>query len=194
MRSLHFLLPEALPEQIIEDIKTMALKFPEEIGVVGGEIGKHSAQDKDLRRSQIRWIDPRTEDTAKLTSLCTNLFVDINREFFGLDIQTIFNIQYTEYLAANKGFYHRHIDSYVGRGEMYDRKLSMTIQLSDSDEYEGGDFEFDNDILANPPDKNILREKGRVLIFPSFLPHKVNPVTKGIRKSLVTWIEGPAWR
>ena len=42
---------------------------------------------------------------------------------------------------------------------MYDRKLSMTIQLSDSDEYEGGDFEFDNDILANPPDKNILREK-----------------------------------
>ena len=70
----------------------------------------------------------------------------------------------------------------------------MTIQLSDSDEYEGGDFEFDNDILANPPDKNILREKGRVLIFPSFLPHKVNPVTKGIRKSLVTWIEGPAWR
>ena len=52
----------------------------------------------------------------------------------------------------------------------------MTIQLSDSDEYEGGDFEFDND----PPDKNILREKGRVLIFPSFLPHK--PVTKGKKK------------
>ena len=52
MRSLHFLLPEVLPDNIIEDIKTMALKFPEEIGVIGGEIGKHSAQDKDLRRSQ----------------------------------------------------------------------------------------------------------------------------------------------
>tara|TARA_B100000927_G_scaffold166209_1_gene133948 strand:- start:12059 stop:12643 length:585 start_codon:yes stop_codon:yes gene_type:complete len=194
MRSLSFLLPEVLPEQIIEDIKTMALKFPEEIGVVGGKIGESTKQEKDIRRSQIRWIDPRTEDTAKLTNLCTNLFVDINREHFGLDIERIFNIQYTEYLAANRGFYHKHIDSLVGRGEMYDRKLSMTIQLSDSDEYEGGDFEFDNDILPDSFDKNIIREKGRVLIFPSFLPHKVNPVTKGIRKSLVTWIEGPAWR
>ena len=194
MRSLSFLLPEVLPEQIIEDIKTMALKFPEEIGVVGGKIGEGTKQEKDIRRSQIRWIDPRTEDTAKLTNLCTNLFVDINREHFGLDIERIFNIQYTEYLAANRGFYHKHIDSLVGRGEMYDRKLSMTIQLSDSDEYEGGDFEFDNDILPDSFDKNIIREKGRVLIFPSFLPHKVNPVTKGIRKSLVTWIEGPAWR
>ena len=188
------MLPEVLPEQIIEDIKTMALKFPEEIGVVGGKIGEGTKQEKDIRRSQIRWIDPRTEDTAKLTNLCTNLFVDINREHFGLDIERIFNIQYTEYLAANRGFYHKHIDSLVGRGEMYDRKLSMTIQLSDSDEYEGGDFEFDNDILPDSFDKNIIREKGRVLIFPSFLPHKVNPVTKGIRKSLVTWIEGPAWR
>ena len=194
MKCVSFLLPEVLPDDIIEDIKTMALKFPEEIGVVGGKIGEDCKQEKDIRRSQIRWIDPRREDTLKLTNLCTNLFVDINREHFGLDIERIFNIQYTEYLAANKGFYHKHIDSFVGRGEMYDRKLSMTIQLSDSDEYEGGDFEFDNDIISDPFDKNIIREKGRVLIFPSFLPHKVNPVTKGIRKSLVTWIEGPAWR
>ena len=70
----------------------------------------------------------------------------------------------------------------------------MTIQLSDSNEYEGGDFEFDNDIVPNNFDKNIIREKGRVLIFLLFLPHKVTPVTKGVRKSLVTWMEGPAWR
>tara|TARA_B100000035_G_C20844323_1_gene484483 strand:+ start:172 stop:738 length:567 start_codon:yes stop_codon:yes gene_type:complete len=188
------MLPEVLPEQIIEDIKIMVLKFPEEIAVVGGTIGKDSKEEKDVRRSQIRWIDPRTEDTAKLTNLCTNLFVDINRQHFGLDIERIFNIQYTEYLAANKGFYHKHIDSFIGRGELYDRKLSMTIQLSDSNEYEGGDFKFEDSIIKEPPDKDILRQKGRVLIFPSFLPHEVSPVTKGIRKSLVTWIEGPAWR
>jgi len=188
------MLEEVLPEYIIEDIKSMALKFPEEIGVVGGAIGEGAKQEKDIRRSQIRWIDPRMEDAKKLTNLCTNLFFDINREHFGLNIEKIFNIQYTEYLATNTGFYNTHIDSFAGKGEMYDRKLSMTIQLSDSNEYEGGDFEFDNDILPNSFDKNIIREKGRVLIFPSFLPHKVKPVTKGIRKSLVTWIEGPAWR
>ena len=188
------MLPEVLPEEIIEDIKIMALKFPEEIGVVGGAIGEANKNDQDIRRSQIRWIEPHIKDTTQLTNLCTNLFFDINREYFGLDIQKIFNIQYTEYLATNKGFYSTHIDSFVGKGEMYDRKLSMTIQLSDSDEYEGCDFEFNSDIIKEPPDRDFLRQKGRVLIFPSFLPHKVNPVTKGIRKSLVTWIEGPAWR
>ena len=85
------------------------------------------------------------------------------------------------------------MDSYLGSGELSDRKLSMTIQLSDSHEYEGGDFKFRDDI-TNLPTKEQLRKKGTVLIFPSFLYHSVQPVTKGIRKSLVTWIEGPAWR
>ena len=166
-------------------------KFPEEIAVVGGEIGKDSKQEKDIRRSQVRWIDPRTEDTAKLTNLCTNLFVDINREHFGLDIERIFNIQYTEYLAANKGFYHRHIDSYVGRGEMYDRKLSMTIQLSDSDEYEGGDFE----IWFGGKKANLVpREKGDVIIFPAFCMHRVKPTTRGERRCLVFWTGGRPFR
>mgnify|MGYP001205851066 CR=1 FL=1 len=85
------------------------------------------------------------------------------------------------------------MDSFLGSGEVSDRKLSMTIQLSDSHEYEGGNFEF-RDHISNIPPKEQLRKKGTVLIFPSFLYHSVQPVTKGTRKSLVTWIEGPAWR
>jgi PKHD-type hydroxylase len=75
---------------------------------------------------------------------------------------------------------------------MNDRKLSITIQLSDSDDYEGGNFILDRQYQQ--PDSKDLRTKGTILVFPSPIKHKVTPVTKGIRKSLVAWVEGPKWR
>ena len=77
---------------------------------------------------------------------------------------------------------------------MSHRKLSMTIQLSDPDDYEGGDFVFNVNQIGQSPDREQLRKKGTVLVFPSFIMHGVKPVTKGTRKSLVSWIEGPTWR
>ena len=53
--------------------------------------------------------------------------------------------------------------------------------------------DFILDTNQKPP-RESLRKKGTVLVFPSFMRHKVEPVTKGIRKSLVAWIEGPHWR
>ena len=71
-----------------------------------------------------------------------------------------------------------------------DRKLSVTVQLSDPSEYEGGGFEF----LECPNPDESSRKKGTVLVFPSYLKHRVLPVTKGTRKSLVAWFEGPRWK
>jgi len=76
------------------------------------------------------------------------------------------------------------------------RKLSMTIALNDSSEYKGGDFLFD---MSNPRQKNRiikvkeLKHKGSAVIFPSFMFHKVAPVTKGTRYSLVVWVLGKPW-
>ena len=172
----------------------MAKFFPEEEGKIGpNDINTEGKKDNTIRDCKIRWINPHSDDTKKLTNLCTSLFYDANRMFFGVDLTKIFHIQYTEYHGDAKGFYHTHIDSYLGTGELSDRKLSMTIQLSDSHEYEGGDFVL-RDGTKDFPDKEQLRKKGTILVFPSFLNHSVQPVTNGIRKSLVTWIEGPAWR
>lgn len=69
------------------------------------------------------------------------------------------------------------------------RKLSLVCQLSDPSEYEGGEFQIN-------PGGSILvpeRTKGTVIIFPSYLVHRVAPVTKGTRRSLVLWVEGPAF-
>jgi len=194
MKSLFAVLPETLPDVVINDICEMAKLFPEEEGKVGAAgTNIEGTKDNTIRNCKVRWIQPDTDETKKLTNLCTTLFQDANRMLFGVDLTKIFNIQYTEYHGNTKGFYHTHMDSYLGSGEVSDRKLSMTIQLSDSNEYEGGDFVL-RDEIQNFPDKEELRKKGTVLVFPSFLNHSVQPVTKGIRKSLVTWIEGPAWR
>ena len=69
------------------------------------------------------------------------------------------------------------------------RKLSMTLSLTDPKEYEGGEFQFD---FRDKKDKNIItckevKKKGSIVVFPSFVWHRVTPVTKGIRNSLVCW-------
>jgi PKHD-type hydroxylase len=75
---------------------------------------------------------------------------------------------------------------------MHDRKLSLIIQLTDPSEYEGGDFQFDSDIPQ--PDPAEIKQRGTVIVFPSFLRHRVTPVTSGVRRSLVSWVEGPKFR
>ena len=99
-------------------------------------------------------------------------------------------LQYTEYHAEDTGFYNWHTDvNWLGQDDA-DRKLSVTIQLSDPDEYEGGDFEFQ---FIPGPEQEAAKKKGTILIFPSHQIHRVTNVTKGVRKSLVAWFEGPRW-
>jgi len=102
---------------------------------------------------------------------------EANRVTYNFDWDGITeNIQYTEYDAEYKGHYDYHID--VG-GDRQNRKISAVVMLNDG--YEGGELElYGKDI-------SYALGKGNVIIFPSFMLHKVHPVTKGLRKSLVVW-------
>lgn len=88
---------------------------------------------------------------------------------------------------TNGGHYGWHLD--IGKAGMSTRKLSVSVQLTDAHEYQGGDLEFF--CLEDP---NVPKSIGSMIIFPSFLPHRVAPVTSGTRKSLVAWIHGPSFR
>ncbi len=138
---------------------------------------------ESIRKSKVRWID--SQDIRGLLQSYAN---EANRAVFGYDITTPNEIQFTEYHAEDSGHYDWHHDVNWSSSLMVDRKLSVVIQLSDSSEYSGGDFLFKE--VANPD----FKPQGSVLVFPSFLEHKVTPVTQGTRYSLVTWIEGPRWR
>ena len=89
-----------------------------------------------------------------------------------------------------KGEYNWHMDMCLNHmpPDMYDtRKLSMTLQLND--DFEGGEFQINNGDEAGAIAPEM--KKGRALLFPSFMCHRVKPVTKGIRRSIVVWVVGP---
>lgn len=116
------------------------------------------------------------------------------------DWRTSEGLQYTEY--DKDGFYNWHPDYNDMRGSNsaypdYVRKISVTVLLSDKSEFEGGDFELswvDGKNQQNFLIVDQLQNKGDMVIFPSYMMHRVNKVTEGLRKSLVCWSIGPRFK
>jgi predicted 2-oxoglutarate/Fe(II)-dependent dioxygenase YbiX len=92
------------------------------------------------------------------------------------------------YRGNSGDHYAWHVD--IGDGSTASRKLGFTVQLSASDEYEGGDLEFHN----FPADRSAFRRKGMLLVFPAFWLHRVTPMTRGTRRVIVGWVHGPSFR
>lgn len=140
-----------------------------------------------IRRSQVvflgkeqkyRWLYDRLWTAAQ----------ECNRLFFCVDIAGIEgNVQLARYDSGDRGFYDWHTD-FAGIAPR--RKLSLSIQLSRADEYDGGDLEL---LYGNAPQR-LDRTRGTLIAFPSFMLHRVTPVTRGVRWSLVAWIVGNRWR
>ncbi len=97
-------------------------------------------------------------------------------------------VQITQYDAENSGHFDWHID--LGAGQLSKRKISMSILLSDPGSYEGGDLEF----FTGKKNNFAGREQGTAILFPSYLPHRVTPVTKGVRRSMIMWVSGEPFK
>ena len=143
-------------------------------------------EENKHRSSVVRWVED-----PQVTNLLWWYAQEANRLAFGLDVQKVGSVQFTEYSASQEAHYDWHHDVNWSASTAYDRKISVVLQLSDPSSYEGGDFEF-NEVESPNPDS--LKAKGTILCFPSVLQHRVSPVTKGTRYSLVSWFEGPRWR
>ncbi len=113
---------------------------------------------------------------------------ECNRLFFCVDIAGVeSNVQLARYDSSNLGFYDWHTD-FAGVRPL--RKISISIQLSRPEDYDGGDLELMYGIQPQKLDKT----RGAFIAFPSFMLHRVTPVTRGTRWSLVAWILGNRWR
>lgn len=176
----------ALSEAECDMIVDRAQTYPEEEATVGFSDTLRS--DLAYRTSSIRWLSACHETV--IVNRLLQFVHSSNRTNFGVDIAAPFELQFTEYRATNKGHYDWHQDVWLESPRPFARKLSVVVQLSHPDDYEGGEFEFFG--LQSPGATFAVR--GSVLIFPSYLQHRVLPVTNGLRRSLVTWIEGPNWR
>ena len=145
--------------------------------------------DKSTRSSSVKWI-PQDEKWQWLYEKLMQLAVDANKELWNFDLISAPElIQYTEYYASEEGHYDWHQDIGPGVGSL--RKVSITVQLSDSDEYEGGDLQL---WYGGNSSINAERGAGVVVVFPSYLMHRVSKVTKGTRRSFVLWVGGQHYK
>jgi len=136
------------------------------------------------RSSKICWI---TDNWVK--EFLWNYILEANEKIFHVDLNNKSEIQFTEYRSDEGGKYDWHHDVNWNGQEGFDRKLSISIQLSHENEYKGGFFEFE-DIKTSMD----FKSQGTIIIFPSYLRHRVSKVTAGTRRSLVAWFYGPNWK
>ena len=160
---------------------------PRKNAQVGAEKGKKEGViDTEIRTSHISWIPfkkmPEMYKDIERTMLKTN-----NNHFGFEGMQITEMAQYTEYPEG--GFYDWHVDNYDNcQHEPPVRKISMTCLLSPENEFEGGDLELIKEGQA------VKLKQGQAAFFASFIRHRVAPVTKGIRRSLVMWFGGPRFK
>ncbi|WP_395397121.1 2OG-Fe(II) oxygenase [Novosphingobium sp. BL-8A] len=186
MKNIWEVWPKALTDAECDAIIKRATHYSPQEATVG--FSDNLRSDTAHRSSTIRWFDAGRE--KDIVARVMSFVHSSNRSNFGADIVAPFEIQFTEYRATSKGHYDWHQDVWLESDRPFARKLSVVVQLSAPTDYQGGEFEFFG--IQSPG--GTFQDRGSMLIFPSFLQHRVLPVRKGNRTSLVTWVEGPNWR
>ena len=153
--------------------------FEQEVGTLGAD----QTMKQSTRRSNVTYL-MHTGDTSWLYEKLGLEIQAVNADAYHYSLTGIEAIQLAVYEEGDHYDWHQDL----GVGENSTRKLGMSIQVSDPEDYEGGDLDF-----FKVPDAT-TRRLGSVIFFPSFLHHCITPVTRGRRYSLVAWAHGDAFR
>ena len=180
-------------EQIVKDCKQNIL---EEASVYNYD-KTSSRDDPEIRKTSISFI---TDKDNKINELVWSFLRRANEIQFHYDLKYFQAIQFAEYTKG--AFYGWHQDASGIDPENETRKLSLTLVLSNPDNFEGGELQFYNgdrptedmgDITAEQV-INDIKSQGTVIVFDSRDFHRVTPVTKGVRHSIVCWTVGPNFK
>ena len=183
----------AIPKSVCEEIVRCGDQLKSQQGTVKSQTSDDFEIDEKIRKTNVAFWD----DQQWINGLVTHFIAIANRDIWGFEVLVSQGVQYGIYAEA--GFYDWHKDEFewpLGddhpreewRG--LNRKLSASVNLLDGDEFEGGDIRF-KDAWGNEIEVPEGRHQGSVVVFPSYVLHSVTPVTRGVRKSLVSWILGP---
>jgi PKHD-type hydroxylase len=172
--------PNFLSPEECKRITNSVLRYPPSEGEVGGQA---QAVNPGIRESNV-WVVFPDQSSDWLYSRLEMAIEKLN-ERYQFDLLGFYEgAQVARY--APGGHYDWHMD--LGAGIYSARKLSVSVQLTAEQEYDGGELEFQ---LMDEPEP---RTQGTLIAFPSFLAHRVRPVTRGERFSLVVWITGRPFR
>ncbi len=145
-------------------------------------------EDLDTRKGQVMFARTNPPHTKLMVDLIQHVAVKYNIAIKEGEIDW----QFVRYDVGD--FFGNHRDSYPTVFGMNDelgvRKLSLTVQLSEESDYEGGELRLENDTSGA---YHLNKEIGQGVVFPSWIRHEIKPITKGIRYALVAWQRGPFW-
>ena len=177
--------PLFTPEQCRQIIECGRRQKPQKAQVGMGR-KPEGGLDTKKRVTTIGWIP--FKEMQPMYDQINEFIQKANRNHFGFEnVQITEQAQFTEYPEG--GFYDWHMDTDVNMThEPPVRKISMTVLLSPENQFEGGDLE----LMA--PGKRVKLKQGHAIIFASFLNHRVAPVIRGVRQSLVMWFGGKPFK
>jgi PKHD-type hydroxylase len=208
LSNYYWYFKSAIPPKICDDIIKYGLSHQEDLAITGGlgsnrDLKNNPLKDEEIidlkkkRNSNIVWLN----DTWIYKEIHPYVHEANKSAGWNFDWDFSESCQFTKYKLNQ--YYDWHCDSW---DKPYDkpedsnshgkiRKLSMTCQLTDGSEYQGGELQFDcrnYDPHMRDEDKHLLTvkeilPKGSIVVFPSFVWHRVQPVTRGTRYSLVVW-------
>ena len=175
----HITVPDNFCDRIIKE--------NESLDIIDGTV---ESKDKNRRSSKISWVP---KDKFLIIHQELKKCIDLANKLYNFSLHEFEPLQYSRYEEGDH--YNWHIDTH---SKPYDngmiRKLSFSICLND--EFEGGDFDLGrpSPLTGKTNIETFKLKKGEMIVFPSHTWHKVNKVTKGIRKALVGWVVGKQWQ
>jgi len=171
----------------LDSIEDYGDRLNQKKAVLAGREGPPDGDPSRIRITQTAAL-PFKPDTKWLYDRMQLIIRKVNQQVYQFDLQGFMEaFQYTVYHGTEGGHYDWHIDWGPNRVQ---RKLSASLQLTDPSRYEGCDLQFHGarEIETAP------RDRGAVIVFPSFIQHRVTPCTKGTRKAIVAWTTGPQFK
>ena len=177
---------DILPDYLIDLIEQRVSEIEEEdweTGEVGND--EEGGEYPESRQCDVSWI----AELDWVSTIFTHYFQIANREIWEYDLTEMESVQVTRY--DKNHFYGWHSDYGTSADKGLTRKLSMSIILTDPEEYSGGKLQF---IDYQGKVQNVDKTRGTVVVFDSRTPHRVTPVLRGQRISLVAWMMGPKLR
>lgn len=159
-----------------------------ELTTQAGNLGSGRTVDNSVRQSTVSFFSPKDTRTEWIFNRISNAVTAFNQQFWNFDLDFVECLQFARYQEPGD-FYASHMDMFYDQLEI--RKLSVSVQLSDPETYQGSDLRM---LRYGETYDCAPKGRGSIIMFPSYQVHEVAPLISGTRYSMVAWVVGPPFR
>jgi len=184
---MFYIFPKIIEPEVCNEIVKDCMSKDLELAAVGN--ASSPRDDPKIRKTSVYFVPVDKNNNAN--KIAWGFLKEANKILFHYDLTYFQQIQFAKY--SDGEFYDWHVDTYETNEPNKTRKLSMSLMLTDPNTFTGGEFQFYNGGRSFEDDEQMKKElktQGTIVVFDSRDFHRVTPVTKGTRHSIVCWATG----